>query len=171
METSPFCSTYSFLNLLALCHATFAPAYLIYARTLANTMHKTLGCTRDSSSRLPEASDTNLLGGGLRIGKEDESGPDGDGRYRRYLTLGMFARNRLSVASREKRWDDGAVALKWAIHPRFVYDRDSQMYWKMNAVLSRPLVNHEGNSHPVDGLMICQLLQTDERRAEPGARG
>lgn len=125
-------------------------------------MHSTLGKTRDLSSHLPGASASKPLAGGLRIGKEDATGPDGDGQYHHYLTLWMFALNTLSRLSGEKAYNDQAISLAQAIHPHFVYNRESsrpRMYWKMSMDLKEPLVRSEGNLDPVDGLVVFRLLQ------------
>ncbi|KAL0261927.1 hypothetical protein SLS55_003361 [Diplodia seriata] len=150
-----------------------AAAYLTYATALAQTVHDVLGRTRDGSARLPGATDADPMGGGLRIGKDDAGGPDGDGQYHHYLTLWMYALNRLAVAWRGERgggaeasrWNGHAVRLMQAVHPAFVYDRDSErprMYWKVSADLKRPLVLSEGNLDPVDGLVVCKLLREFE---------
>lgn len=61
--------------------------YLVLAGRLVETVHDVLGWTRDGRSRLPGATDTNPLGGGLRIGKTDDHGSDCDGQYHHYLTV------------------------------------------------------------------------------------
>lgn len=57
--------------------------YHVFAARLVETVHDTLGRTRDGISRLPRASDTHPLDDGLRISTEDheetEPGGDGDG--------------------------------------------------------------------------------------------
>ncbi|KAB2580194.1 uncharacterized protein LTHEOB_8986 [Lasiodiplodia theobromae] len=153
--------------------------YLSYATALAQTVHDTLGRTRDGSARLPGATDADPTGGGLRIGKEEADGADGDGQYHHYLTLWMYALNRLAVAWRgaeeqggqeekekeARRWNGYAVRLMQVIHPAFVHDRASgrpRMYWKVSVDLKRPLVLSEGNLDPVDGLVVCKLLREFE---------
>ena len=69
------------LNFLTLYREKNDSRYLSFAERLVVTVHDVLGRTRDGSSRLPGASDQNPLGGGLRIGKEEASGSDGDGQY------------------------------------------------------------------------------------------
>lgn len=141
---------------------TAQPLYLNHAKSLVTAVHSTLGRTRDLSSYLPGASASNPLAGGLRIGKENATGPDGDGQYHHYLTLWMFALNRLSVTSGEKQYNDQAISLAKAIHPHFMYNRSSsrpRMYWKMSMDLKEPLVRSEGNLDPVDGYVIFRLLQ------------
>ncbi|KAK7746264.1 hypothetical protein SLS53_002223 [Cytospora paraplurivora] len=151
------------LNLITLSRVTpHRSHYIALASTLVSTVHTILGRTRDQSTRLPGATDENPLGGGLRIGKEDEAGSDGDGQYHHYLTLWMFALNRLSAASAQPEYNDMAISLARAIHPAFVYQRDSprpRMYWKVSMDLSHPLVHSEGNLDPIDGYVIFTLLQ------------
>lgn len=145
--------------------------YLILARRLAETVHEVLGRTRDGRSRLPGATDSNPLGGGLRIGKNDATGPDGDGQYHHYLTVWMFALNRLSLATGDPTYNRHAVALARAIHPRFFVNREStrpRMVWKMAMDLSAPLVASEGNLDPVDGYVVFRLLQAAAQQAGEG---
>ncbi|KAI0676317.1 hypothetical protein C8Q78DRAFT_1065189 [Trametes maxima] len=146
------------LNLLTLGALTTRHAlYAILAARLVTAVHDVLGRTRDGTRRLPGASDAHPLAGGLRIGKEveeDDPGGDGDGQYHHYLTLWMFAPNRLSRATGERRHNDLAIELARAIHPKFVRDRDAvrpRMCWKMSVDLGRPLVRSEGNLDPIDG--------------------
>ena len=85
--------------------------YLDHAKSLVSAVHNTLGRTRDLSSLLPRATPDNVLSGGLRIGKEDDEGPDCDGQYHHYLTLWMFTLNRLAVYSGEKHFNSQAISL------------------------------------------------------------
>lgn len=136
--------------------------YLTLAKRLVQTVHEILGRTRDGRTRLPGATDTNPLGGGLRIGKMDDRGPDADGQYHHYLTIWMFALNRLSLATNDPLYNQQAVALAKAIHPRFFVNRKSdrpRMVWKMAMDLSAPLVASEGNLDPIDGYVVFRLLQ------------
>lgn len=136
--------------------------YLMLAQRLIETVHGVLGCTRDGKARLHGASEDNPLGGGLRIGKIDERGPDGDGQYHHYLTVWMFALNRMALASGDVRYNRQAVALAKAIHPRFFVNRESdrpRMVWKMAMDLSAPLVSSEGNLDAMDGFVVFRLLQ------------
>ncbi|CRG85813.1 hypothetical protein PISL3812_02824 [Talaromyces islandicus] len=142
--------------------STSADKYLTLARRLVETVHDVLGRTRDGKARLPGATDENPLGGGLRIGKFDETGVDGDGQYHHYLTIWMFALNRLSLATADPRYNNQAVALAQAIHPRFFVNREStrpRMVWKMSMDLSVSLVPSEGNLDPIDGYVVYRLLQ------------
>ncbi|KAI9373430.1 hypothetical protein BJX61DRAFT_533187 [Aspergillus egyptiacus] len=143
--------------------------YLTLAARLIDAVHDTLGCTRDGTARLPGASDENPLGGGLRIGKIDADGPDGDGQYHHYLTLWMFALNRMSMASGDARYNRLAVSLAKAIHAPFFVNRGAsssppRMVWKMDTTLSRVLVGSEGNLDPIDGFVVMRILQAGARR-------
>ena len=140
--------------------------YLTLAKRLVETVHDVLGRTRDGHARLPGATDSNPVGGGLRIGKVDADGPDADGQYHHYLTVWMFALNRLSLAADDPKYNRLAVALALAIHPRFIRNRDSdrpRLVWKMRMDLSAPLVAIEGNLDPIDGFVVFRLLQATAR--------
>jgi hypothetical protein len=120
------------LNFITLSRETKQPHFLVLAVILVESVHDILGRTRDLSARLPGASDQSPLSGGLRIGKEAAIGADGDGQYHHYLTMWMFALNRLSIATGEPSYNDRAVELAKAIHPAFVYQRDTphpRMVW------------------------------------------
>ncbi|OCH86333.1 hypothetical protein OBBRIDRAFT_797302 [Obba rivulosa] len=153
------------LNFITIGSLTSNTTYYTLADRLIGTVHDTLGRTRDGTKRLTGASDEHPLAGGLRIGKEDEEDDpsgDGDGQYHHYLTIWMFALNRMALASRERRYNDLAIELAKAIHPKFMRDRDSprpRMFWKMSIDLSRPLVRSEGNLDPIDGYVVYSLLQ------------
>ncbi|KAL4995066.1 hypothetical protein BDV10DRAFT_188437 [Aspergillus recurvatus] len=148
--------------------------YLALAARLIDTVHHTLGRNRSGSSPLPGATESNLLGGGLRIGKIDESGSDGDGQYHHYLTLWMFALNRMSMATNDPKYNQQAIALAKAIHGPFFVNRGGdkpRMVWKMSMDLSRPLVASEGNLDPIDGFVVFRLLQAAARHFEGGEKG
>ncbi|KAL5337603.1 hypothetical protein BJX70DRAFT_227229 [Aspergillus crustosus] len=150
------------LNFITLSRELRDNTYLTLASRLIDCVHNTLGYTRDGKSRLPRASDTNPLAGGLRIGKVDESGSDGDGQYHHYLTVWMFALNRMSLACDEAKYNDLAIELAKAIHPRFLLSRGSErirMVWKMDVDLEKALVGSEGNLDPIDGFVVFRLLQ------------
>ncbi|PGH17365.1 hypothetical protein AJ79_01249 [Helicocarpus griseus UAMH5409] len=145
--------------------------YLIFAQRLIATVHDVLGRTRDGLSRLPGATDEEPLGGGLRIGKEEESGPDGDGQYFHYGTMWMFALNRMSMATDDPSYNRQAVSLAKAIHPHFFLNRTSDrphMVWKVAMDLSRPLVASEGNLDPIDGYVVFRLLQASASKYGDG---
>lgn len=145
--------------------------YLLIAGRLIEAVHDVLGRTRDGLSRLPGATDDNPLGGGLRIGKTDEHGSDCDGQYHHYLTIWMFALNRMSKASGDNTYNRMAVELARAIHPKFFVDRSGpkpRMVWKMSMDLSAPLVSSEGNLDPIDGFVVFRLLQAASMEAGDG---
>ncbi|KAI9934274.1 hypothetical protein MW887_005348 [Aspergillus wentii] len=145
--------------------------YLVLAKRLVETVHSVLGRTRDGIARLPRATEKNPLGGGLRIGKDEERGPDGDGQYHHYLTVWMFALNRLSRATGDVSYNQQAVALAKAIHPHFFVNRESKyprMVWKMSVDLTVPLVGSEGNLDPLDGFVVYRLLQATAKEAGEG---
>ncbi|PGH30172.1 hypothetical protein GX50_07072 [[Emmonsia] crescens] len=144
---------------------------LIFAQRLITTVHDVLGYTRDGRSRLPRATDEEPLEGGLRIGKEEETGPDGDGQYFHYLTMWMFALNRMSIATGDPSYNRQAVSLAKAIHPHFFLNRASEkphMVWKVAMDLSRPLVASEGNLDPIDGYVVFRLLQASASKYGDG---
>ncbi|KAG9841075.1 hypothetical protein KCU98_g6724, partial [Aureobasidium melanogenum] len=150
------------LNFITLFKETKQPHFLALAAILVETVHEILGRTRDQSARLPGASDQSPLSGGLRIGKNEALGADGDGQYHHYLTLWMFALNRLAIATGEMGYNDQAISLAKAIHPAFVYQRDAlhpRVVWKMSMDLSRPHSRGEGNLDPMNGLVTYRLLQ------------
>ena len=157
------------INLLTLYKETTDVIYLSYARRLVESVHDVLGRHRDGIMRLPGASDAHPLRGGLRIGKVSADGEDGDGQYHHYLTLWMFALNRMAIATRNLAYNQQAIELCEAIHPHFVVERTSvrpRMYWKMSIDLSTPLVSSEGNLDPFDGYTLCKLLQLTSGDAE-----
>ncbi|KZT62406.1 hypothetical protein CALCODRAFT_426110 [Calocera cornea HHB12733] len=150
------------LNFITFYKETRELRYLYLAARLISTVHDILGRTRDGRARLPGATEANPVAGGLRIGKEEETGEEGDGQYHHYLTLWMFALNRMALASQDQVYNDLAIALAESIHPAFVYDRQSarpRMYWKVAMDLSKPLVSSEGNLDPIDGYVVYTLLR------------
>lgn len=157
--------TFGVLNFLTLYGLTGNAVFLSHGKTLIHAVHNTLGRTRDLSRRLPGASSSNPLGGGLRIGKKDAEGPDCDGQYHHYLVRWMFALNRLSILTGEKKWNDMAIACAKRTHSAFVYDTDHwrpKMYWKMSADMSEPTHKSEGNLDPLDGLVVFKLLKNTD---------
>jgi hypothetical protein len=126
-------------------------------------VHDTLGRTRDGSKRLDGATDEEPLRGGLRIGKLDAKGSDGDGQYHHYLTLWMFALNRLSIAAGEREYNDLAIQLARSIHPRFLMhclSGDVRMVWKISIDMKSVLVQTEGHLDAATGYVIYKLLQS-----------
>src|SRR6202012_5571778 len=97
---------FAVVNFLTLYNLTQENRYLTFARNLISTVHSVLGFTRDGQSRLSGATEQEPLKGGLRIGKHDETGPDGDGQYFHYLTVWMFALNRFTFVTGEKCYND-----------------------------------------------------------------
>jgi hypothetical protein len=150
------------LNLLTLHHATSSPTYLTLAKSLVHSVHNTLGRTRDGTARLPGATDSEPLTGGLRIGKVDEEGRDGDGMYHHYLTLWMFALNRLAIATNETEWNDLAIELAKAIHPKFLVlgtGGEKRLVWKISVDMKKVLVLSEGHLDAATGFVVFRLLQ------------
>jgi hypothetical protein len=149
-------------NFLTLYQLTNDDRYLNFARSLVQTVHDVLGYTRGGQSRLPGATETYPLNGGLRIGKHDEAGSDGDGQYFHYLTVWMFALNRMTHISGDVWYNEQAINMARAILPRFMYNANTprpRMYWKLTMDLSKPLVSSEGNLDPIDGYVMYKLLQ------------
>jgi hypothetical protein len=150
------------LNFLTLYHATSSPTYLTLAKSLVNSVHNILGRTRDGASRLLGATDSEPMKGGLRIGKMDEKGSDGDGMYHHYLTLWMFALNRLSIASGEMDWNEMAISLAKAIHQRFLIAGTAErkrLVWKISTDMKKVLVPSEGHLDAATGFVVFSLLQ------------
>ncbi|KIX10153.1 uncharacterized protein Z518_01234 [Rhinocladiella mackenziei CBS 650.93] len=160
---------FAVVNFLTLHQLTGEHCYLTFATNLVSTVHNVLGYTRDGKSRLPGATAEHPLNGGLRIGKHDEAGPDGDGQYFHYLTVWMFSLNRMTHVTGDKWYNDQAVAMAKAILPRFMTNMTSsrpRMFWKLSMDLSYPLVMSEGNLDPIDGYVTYSVLQasSDDQR-------
>jgi len=151
------------INFLTLSKETSSAVYLTLAKRLASTVHDVLGRTRDGNSRLPLATDAEPLKGGLRIGKVNAHGSDGDGQYHHYLTLWMFALNRLTLATGEQRYNDLAIQLATAIHPYFVFPAGNgngkRMVWKISTDMRHVLVPSEGHLDAATGFVVYRLLQ------------
>ncbi len=171
-------------NFLGLFHETGEDCFLTLARDLVDQVHHVLGRHRNDDPRdgwisgLPDdEGERHPTSGGLRIGKKlNERRPteppnsqlewEQDGQYFHYLTKWMHA---LSCMSRETgelsflRW---AVDLAETAHRAFVSPVPSggpkRMVWKMSIDLTRPLVPSMGHHDPLDGLIACLELQTDE---------
>lgn len=158
------------INLLTLHQTTRDETYLVLAKKLVQAVHDIQGRTRDGRSRLSGASEENPLGGGLRIGKMEDSGPDEDGQYHHYLTLWMFALNRLSIATKVPMYNTQAIQLAKAIQPRFFVGRNTdhpKMVWKISIDMSRPLVRSQGNLDPIDGYITMKILQASASEDDP----
>jgi hypothetical protein len=135
--------------------------YLQQADSLIQNVHDCLGRERHTPyNRLGNSTDMHPLLGGLRIGKEEESD---DGQYFHYLTKWMFALNRMSVASKNPKYNDWAIELARVAHAHFVIHSVTgspiRMVWKMSVDLNRILVPSEGNLDPYDGFVMYHLLQ------------
>lgn len=153
---------FAVINFLTLYTETKGDRYLTLAKRLVATVHDVLGRTRDGTSRLPGATDEEPLKGGLRIGKHDEAGSDGDGQYFHYLTVWMFALNRMTVITSEQWYNNQAISMARAVLPRFMVNASSshpRMFWKMSMDLSHPLVLSQGNLDPIDGYVTYKQLQ------------
>ncbi|KAK5994756.1 hypothetical protein PT974_03139 [Cladobotryum mycophilum] len=150
------------INFITLFKETGSKKYLILAKKLALTVHDVLGRTRDGSARLNGATESEPLRGGLRIGKMSADGSDGDGQYHHYLTLWMFALNRLSLATKDPSLNDLAIQLAEAIHPKFVShlrSGDIKLVWKVSMDMKTILVPTEGHLDAVTGFSVYKLLQ------------
>ncbi|KAJ9494992.1 hypothetical protein H2202_009467 [Exophiala xenobiotica] len=150
------------VNFLTLYKITREDRYLIFARNLIFTVHNVLGYTRDGKERLPGATEERPLDGGLRIGKCDETGPDGDGQYFHYLTMWMHALNRMTFVTGNKWYNDQAVSMAKAVLFRFMTNVSAErprMVWKLSIDLSQPIVDSEGNLDPIDGYVTYTRLQ------------
>jgi hypothetical protein len=153
---------FAVINFITLSKECSDTKYLGLAKRLIHTVHETLGRTRDGTARLPGATGEDPLKGGLRIGKHQATGSDADGQYHHYLTIWMFALCAMSIVSNEKWYNDRAISLAKAIHPHFMVNRDSsrpRMFWKMSVDLRTPSVETEGNTDPILGYVIFNLLQ------------
>lgn len=165
---------FGLVNLITLSKETASPVYLTLAKQLAHTVHNVLGRTRDGAARLPRATDAEPLAGGLRIGKMAEHGPDGDGQYHHYLTLWMFALNRLALATGEPEYNRLAVQLAKAVHPHFVLRRNGEalrMVWKVSTDLGTVLVPSEGHLDAATGFVVYRLLQRTAEHMDPHGGG
>ncbi|KAG9252554.1 uncharacterized protein F5Z01DRAFT_710588 [Emericellopsis atlantica] len=149
------------LNFITLAEELDSSKYLAFAMALVTSVHDTLGRTRDQSRRLDHATDKEPLKGGLRIGKAHETGDDGDGQYHHYLTMWMFALNRLSVATGDPRYNDLALQLAQAIHPRFFVHgvEATRMVYKISVDMETVLNPREGSLDAILGLGVFRLLQ------------
>ena len=160
------------INFITLSKETSSPVYLTLAKRLVQTVHDVLGKTRDGTARLPGASEAEPLKGGLRIGKVQATGSDGDGQYHHYLTLWMFALNRLALATEEKQYNQLAVQLAKAIHPHFVTHQNglaTAIVWKKSVDLQQVLVPREGHLDALTGFAVYRLLQRTAEHLHPPA--
>ncbi|KOS19889.1 hypothetical protein ESCO_005805 [Escovopsis weberi] len=160
------------VNFVTLYTETSDERYLHLAKRLVTAVHDILGSKRDGSGRLDGATDEEPLKGGLRIGKMSASGMDGDGQYHHYLTLWMFALNRVSVASGERSYNDLAIELAEAIHARFVtratVASQPRMVWKVSTDMKTVLVPSEGHLDAATGFAVFKLLRDTAHRQRKG---
>lgn len=150
------------INFLTLYKETSMTQYLRLASQLVYTVHDILGRTRDGTERLPGATDDNPLKGGLRIGKVTEAGSDCDGQYHHYLTIWMFALNRLSLATGDSKFNDWAIELAKSIHHHFVIPDEAgnlRMVWKVSSSMEDVLVPSEGHLDAATGFAVYRVLE------------
>lgn len=159
---------FGLVNFVTLHRETRDPSYLVLARRLAGAVHDTLGRARSDAVDggpapfLRGATEEEPLAGGLRIGKERA---DEDGQYHHYLTLWMFALDRLANAvggSEGERYSRLAVQLARAIHPYFVLGKEDgprRMVWKVSTDMRTVLVPSEGHLDAATGYVVYRLLQ------------
>ncbi|GJN75539.1 hypothetical protein PLICBS_009642 [Purpureocillium lilacinum] len=187
---------FGLIDLLTLHRETSSPLYIALARRLADVVHETLGRERECHAhdgdsndnddgeggegarvpaRLRGATDAEPLRGGLRIGKLDASGPDADGQYHHYLTLWMFALNRLSLAAGEPRWNDLAVQLAKAVHPHFVLRMPSALFSSSERLRRHHQHNgddgDDGEEEDEARLKMVWKISTDMRRVLVSSEG
>lgn len=159
------------LNFLTLYKETASLKYLQLAKRLIETTHAILGWSRNGQRRLRGATKAKPLKGGLRIGKMTDNGPDGDGQYHHYLTLWMFALNRMTCATDDPRYNSLAVELAKAVHPNFVF-RDHanklRMVWKVSVDMNEILVPTQGRLDAATGYVIYRILQDTEAMFDRG---
>ncbi len=171
-------------NFLGLHRRTGNDLYLGFARELVDQVHHILGRHREDdprrgwiSSLSEEEGERHPTRGGLRIGKSlNERGPDQpadprlewdqDGQYFHYLTKWVHALHRMGRETGEPRYQSWAAELAVTAHNAFTYKASrggpTRMVWKMSVDLTRPLVSSMGQHDPLDGLIACLELQTDE---------
>jgi hypothetical protein len=150
------------VNFLTMYKETSKIQYLHLATRLVQAVHDVLGRERDGVNRLPGATDDSPLAGGLRIGKLTDAGSDCDGQYHHYLTIWMFALNRMSLATGDPRFNNWAIDLAKAIHNHFVKTDDSgimRMVWKISTDMKDVLVPSEGHLDAATGFTVYRLLQ------------
>ena len=178
-------------NFLGLYRQTGEDLFLGFARELVEQVHHILGRHREDDPRRgwisglsEEEGQRHPTIGGLRIGKRlSERGPfqppderlewDQDGQYFHYLTKWVHALHCAGLVMGDGRYQRWAAELAANAQRVFTYDVSpggpKRMVWKMSIDLSRPLVSSMGQHDPLDGLIACLELQTDEEyEAEAG---
>jgi hypothetical protein len=179
-------------NFLALSRRTSDEAYLSLARELVERVHHTLGRFRDDDPRQGWISGLGEFEGsrhptraGLRIGKplpergsreriDPELEWERDGQYFHYLTKWMHALDRMSVATRERRFNLWARELLGVAHQKFTVRSSGlplRLYWKMSTDLSHPLVTSSGQHDALDGLLTAEELRASAAELGSGREG
>ncbi|GBF96786.1 hypothetical protein Rsub_09642 [Raphidocelis subcapitata] len=147
-------------NYCSLYYETGDETFLRRAESLVKAVHDALGFDRPRRARLPGASEEHPTRGGLRIGKADAEGPDGDGQYLHYLTKWAFAL--LQAPTDEPRYLEWALELAEGTFLKFLClpapGGGRRLSWKMDAALTRPLVASSGNLDAFDALVTWRLL-------------
>lgn len=96
---------------------------------------------------------------GRRIGIRIGEAPDRDGQYFHYLAMWLFALGRLGTV--RPGYQERAVALARAIHPRFVVP-GAGVIWKMREDLSGPYPGYGlGAIDAFHGYVVYRLLDAD----------
>ncbi|KAJ2906789.1 hypothetical protein MKZ38_010780 [Zalerion maritima] len=175
---------FGLVNMLTLWKESGNGTYLVLAKRLARRVHEVLGREREPRgageeeeeggggggggekryNRLPGATDEEPLKGGLRIGKEDSRGADGDGMYLHYITLWAFALTQLGLASREGEWVTLAAKLLKSVHRAFVREehvgrkRTLRIVWKVSSDMEHVLVDRMGHLDAVTGLGVVRFI-------------
>ncbi|KAI8476258.1 MAG: hypothetical protein J3K34DRAFT_455827 [Monoraphidium minutum] len=163
-------------NFCSLYLETGEERFLSQAEALTAAVHATLGFDRAGAARLGGATPEHPTRGGLRIGKPEAGGADGDGQYLHYLTKWCFALLQLSAAADEPRYLVWALELAEGAFGRFLClpgpdGGAARFAWKMSADLSRPLVSSSGNLDALDALVTIKLLRAAGARALGGGGG
>lgn len=147
------------INFTSLFLETTDKRYLWLAERLAQTVHDVLGRSRNGLHRLPGASDKKPLLGGLRSGRAEEKE---DGQVHRELTMWMFALDRLGRASRDETWQNLAVELGEAVHPRFTVHKLSggmRLVGKISGDMEDVVEVKRGELDAVLGWAVYRLIR------------
>lgn len=150
------------INFLTIYKETGDERYRTLACRLIHAVHDILGSDRSGQFRLPGASEDEPLAGGLRIGKTDRYGRNGDGQYLHYHTMWMFALNRTTMATGDPSWNELAMQLAKYTWPRFFRNPNNHMmgtWWKLSVDLTHSLTISEGYLDPLDCFLVLTLLQ------------
>lgn len=175
---------YAVCNFLGLYRQSGQRHYLNLAIRLVDQVHHVLGRHRNDDLRhgwisglSDQEGELHPTCGGLRIGKSLNERPeaqpvdpreewDRDGQYFHYLTKWMHALNCIGRETGDVRYQHWATEL--AVIAQKSFTRESypggpkRMVWKMSIDLSRPLVPSMGQHDPLDGLVTCLELQSND---------